>query len=110
MEHGKQIKIQGVTPVPAKLEAMSAKQVWKSYKANDIWAFVIVNFILEQQLHDIHESVLNLLHQYTDIFSEPKVLPPNRVYDHAIPLQPDAVPINSHPYKYSPQHKSEIER
>ena len=110
MEHGKQIKIQGVTPVPAKLEAMSAKQVWKSYKANDIWAFAIVNFIPEQQLHDIPESVLNLLHQYTDIFSEPKVLPPNRVYDHAIPLQPDAVPINSHPYKYSPQHKSEIER
>jgi len=27
MEDGKQIKIQGVTPVPAKLEAMSAKQV-----------------------------------------------------------------------------------
>ena len=32
------------------------------------------------------------------------------MYDHAIPLQPDAVPINSRPYKYSPQHKSEIER
>ena len=76
---------------------MSAKQVWKSCKANDIWACAIVDFIPEKQFKDVPESVLRLLHQYTDIFSEPKVLPPNRVYDHAIPLQPDAVPINSRP-------------
>ena len=109
-EQDKQIKIQGVQPGPVKLEAMSAKQVWKSCKANDIRACAIVDFIPEKQFKDVPEPVLRLLHQYTDIFSEPKVLPPNRVYDHAIPLQPDAVPINSHPYKYSPQHKSEIER
>ena len=30
--------------------------------------------------------------------------------DHAIPLLPDVVPINSRPYHYSPQHKTEIEK
>jgi hypothetical protein len=37
-------------------------------------------------------------------------LPPSRVYDHAIPLQPGADPVNTRPSKYSPRHKTEIER
>ena len=110
MEQGKKIAVQGVKPVPVELGPISAKQLWKSYKAHDIWTCAIVNLAREQQLKDIPESIQRLLHQYTDIFSASKVLPPTRVYDHAIPLQPDAVPINSRPYKYSPQHNTEIER
>ncbi|RLN25665.1 uncharacterized protein C2845_PM07G31520 [Panicum miliaceum] len=107
---GKRVKLQGLQPTPVRLDSMTAKQLWKSCKGNDIWAYAIVNFIPEQQLKDIPETIQCLLQQYTDIFSDPKVLPPTRVYDHAIPLQPDAVPINCRPYKYSPQHKTEIER
>jgi len=38
------------------------------------------------------------------------VLPPHRIHDHAIPLYPDAVPVNSKSYHYSPHHKTEIEQ
>lgn len=109
-DKGRQIKIQGIKPAIMKLDTMSAKLLWKSCKGNDIWAYAIVNFIPEQQLQDIPENIQCLLHQYTDIFSDAKMLPPTRVYDHAIALQPGAVPINCRPYKYSPQHKTEIER
>jgi hypothetical protein len=51
-----------------------------------------------------------VINEYTDLFQEPKQLPPSRVYDHAIPLQPDFMPINCRPCKYSPQHKTKIER
>ena len=43
-------------------------------------------------------------------FQNPKTLPPQRVYDHAIPLVPGSIPINSKPYYYSPHHKNEIEK
>jgi hypothetical protein len=33
-----------------------------------------------------------------------------RPFDHHIPLIPGSVPINAKPYRYSPFHKSEIER
>lgn len=51
-----------------------------------------------------------MLQDFKDIFSAPTELPPHRDYDHAIPLKPNVVPINSRPYKYSPLHKTEIER
>jgi hypothetical protein len=56
-----------------------------------------------------HENIQLLLHKYVDVFADPKTLPPQRSYDHTIPLIPDALPINSRPYHYSPQHKIEIE-
>lgn len=59
---------------------------------------------------DIPQSIQWLLHEYADPFTNPKSLPPSRVYDHGIPLHLGAVPMNSRPYRHSPQHKTEIER
>lgn len=50
------------------------------------------------------------MQEYEDIFQEPQHLPLSRVYDHTIPTLPDAVPVNSRPYRYSPLHKDEIEK
>ena len=44
-----------------------------------------------------------MLAQYQDVFAEPKGIPPERQYDHAIP-------VNCKTYRYSPLHKDEIER
>lgn len=54
-------------------------------------------------------AISRLLQSYPDVFSDPKQLPPPRSYDHAIPLVPGSIPVNSKPYHYSPQHKTEIE-
>lgn len=32
------------------------------------------------------------------------------MHDHTIPLKPDAIPVNTRPYRYSPLHKDEIEK
>jgi hypothetical protein len=37
-------------------------------------------------------------------------LPPSRLYDHAIPLLPNVPPVNSRPYRYSPEQKDKSER
>jgi hypothetical protein len=51
-----------------------------------------------------------VLDEYKDVFRNPQGLPPQREYNHSIPVLPNAIPVNSRPYRYSPLHKYEIER
>ncbi|KAJ4802427.1 polyprotein [Rhynchospora pubera] len=52
----------------------------------------------------------NLLTHYSDIFQEPKTLPPKRTHDHIIPLKKGTEPMNLRPYRYSKEQKEEIEK
>ena len=56
------------------------------------------------------QPVQSLLQQYNHLFQEPTGLPPQRAFDHHIPLIPGAQPVNVRPYRYAPQQKDEIER
>ena len=91
-----------ITPV-------SVTKLVKLHKSNDIWALALINSV-PPQTSDPPEEVQALLHEFDDVFSKPSTLPPPRPYDHTIPLLPDAVPVNTKPYRYSPMHKDEIER
>lgn len=51
-----------------------------------------------------------VLQEYSDVFKDPKAIPPHRQYDHAITLVEGAQPANTRPYCYSPLQKDEIER
>jgi hypothetical protein len=51
-----------------------------------------------------------MLDNFSSVFAKPQGLPPHCDYDHAISLQKDATPFNARPYRYSLQHKDEIER
>lgn len=85
----------------------------------------------EQLLHEPHDPVMAvaspndegsssnetavpdiqlLLQQYDHLFQEPTDLPPQRSYDHHIPLVTGAQPVNVRPYRYAPHQKDEIER
>jgi hypothetical protein len=44
------------------------------------------------------------------VFAAPTSLPQSRPFDHHILLLPDAIPVNSKPYRYSPFHKTKIEK
>ena len=84
--------------------------MYKWWKGNDIWAMVVVTSPDTSEAPATCPQVEQLLAQYQDVFEDPKTLPPERVYDHTIPLLPNAVPVNARPYRYSPLHKDEIER
>nr|GEU49498.1 ribonuclease III domain-containing protein [Tanacetum cinerariifolium] len=49
------------------------------------------------------------LQEYADVFEVPTKLPPERSFDHKIPLKEDNVTINSRPYRYPPSQKDTIE-
>ncbi|WVZ61804.1 hypothetical protein U9M48_011620 [Paspalum notatum var. saurae] len=102
LEQDHPVTLQGLQPVPLQLSAITPTQLDKALAGNDVWAFAIVDFVTNSDSAPIPDSIQDLLRQYPDVFQDPKTLPPSRVYDHAIPLHPNAVPINSRPYSNSP--------
>jgi hypothetical protein len=114
-EKGKLIKLQGLTEPTMQLSSMLATKVYNATKGSDVWAFVLVDQLpatlstTTTTESPAQPKLTNLLQSFKDVFTDPKVLPPTRTYDHAIPLMPSAVPINSRQYHYSPMHKIEIE-
>ena len=52
----------------------------------------------------------SLLQDFTDLFAEPRGLPPARRHDHHIHLLPGTAPIAVRPYRYPQLLKDEIER
>jgi hypothetical protein len=110
VDQGRDITLQGVQPVDSMVQPAPTDQVLKWGKGNDIWAFAVVEQLAEPSQDPIDTPLESILEQFKDVFEEPQSLPPHRSYDHHIPLIPDAVPVNARPYKYSPQHKDEIEK
>lgn len=56
------------------------------------------------------ESLRQLLSKYQGVFETPKALPPSRLCDHRIQLQPNSGPIKVRPYRYPHSQKTEIEK
>jgi len=59
---------------------------------------------------DLPPPVTALLRTFEDVFKEPTALPPRRLQDHSITLQPGAQPVSVRPYRYPFYQKAEIEK
>jgi hypothetical protein len=116
--NGSLIRLQGITAAPlGELQEVSAEQVVKWNKGNDLWAVVLLepssklSSLTDQHMFaGVPSNIKDLIHDYESLFHEPKALPPSRTYDHAISLIPNATPVNFRPYRYSSEQKDEIER
>lgn len=109
-EKGCAVLLKGIQPVEQTMEPVSMDKVHKWACGNDVWAFAVVDSVQQDTAQSEIPEIQELLKEYADVFEQPTGLPPERFYDHQIPLIPGAVPVNSKPYRYSPQHKDEIER
>ena len=112
---GRPVKLKGIIETPLRLQSISATKVFNSTKGNDIWAFVLLDYVPTTIISTPSDTsqqsnILDILLAYSDVFTDPKALPPQREYEHTIPLLSGSIPINSKPYYYSPLHKTEIER
>lgn len=58
----------------------------------------------------LHPDVEHLINSYSDIFEVPTKLPPQRSYNHCIPLKMGSHSISSNPYRCTIAHKEEIEK
>jgi hypothetical protein len=108
---GKRVLLKGVqSPHTTPLRELPVDQFAKWAKGNEIWAVAVVQPEQDHDTAPVSPAVQAILEDFADVFSEPDTLPPPRPYDHAITLKPDAAPFNMRPYRYSPEHKTEIEK
>ncbi|GJU08920.1 retrotransposon-related protein [Tanacetum coccineum] len=54
-------------------------------------------------------AITGLIEEYDDVFAVPTSLPPERCYDHKIPLREGALPIHIRPYRHPSTQKDTIE-
>jgi hypothetical protein len=111
-QQGREVILRGVHTKPqGPLKELPVEQLLKLHKGNDIWAVAVLSSADDEKAETtLPAEIQTVLAQFPTVFAEPTELPPHRVYDHAITLQPDASPVNVRPYRFSPQHKDEIER
>ncbi|KAK1607032.1 hypothetical protein QYE76_030705 [Lolium multiflorum] len=109
---GKFVKLKGIAaPAKGTIRELPVEQLVKWYKGNEVWAMAIVQPNMDSETkQQVIPAVQAVIDKYPDVFLNPTELPPEREYDHAIPLKPEAAPFNARPYRYSPAHKDEIEK
>lgn len=66
--------------------------------------------IKEEQMENISGRVLEVVHQFAQVFEELKELPPPKSHDHYIPLKEGAQPFKVRPFRCPFIKKIEIER
>ncbi|WVZ79457.1 hypothetical protein U9M48_027033 [Paspalum notatum var. saurae] len=103
------VTLRGVRPQLTQCRAISAGKLKVPASAS----YQGVSSIDLEPEHDdasIPVEIQNVLDQFPEVFQVPTSVPPNRPYDHHIPLLPGAQPVNVRPYRYTPTQKSEIEK
>lgn len=70
------VKLQGIRPQERSISELSADQLVKWWKGNDIWALVMIQQQPVQCSKDNPQEVQDLLNQYADVFADPQTLPP----------------------------------
>lgn len=109
--NNKFVQLKGIlAPQENSIRELPVEKLLKSYKGNEVWAMAIVRADEHISPAPIPLEVQEVLHKFPNVFDTPTALPPERQYDHTIPLKPDALAFNSRPYRYSPAHKDEIEK
>jgi hypothetical protein len=81
LEQGEMIKLQGLREQPLELSSISATKVYNATKGNDIWAFVLMDYIADSPPTASQEAVpppvvRDLINKYQTVFSDPQTLPP----------------------------------
>ncbi|XP_038999500.1 uncharacterized protein LOC120125070 [Hibiscus syriacus] len=106
---GKQITIKGQQQSNFLQQISGATLLKMTASDSPILGHVVLFNMLEDS-KIISTAIQPLLDQYHSVFTEPTGLPPTRNHDHAIPLKPEATPVNLRPYRFPYNQKAEVER
>lgn len=108
---GKEIKIQGENILgPNPLKSKSLNKMMMADSITEFHQLQVVNELVNQLNSSTPDANKTVLQQFQGVFEESKALPPVRVVDHRIPLDPGAKPVSVRPYSYPQFQKNEIER
>jgi hypothetical protein len=107
--HNVEVTLQGLYPVPDLLYAREVMPKPAGASCKGVWV-QLMEITAEQSKTVLHPAVQELVEGYSDVFKEPKGLPPSRSCDHNITLKDEAKPTCVRPYRYPYYQKEEIEK
>lgn len=98
---GKEVLLQGEASAEAQI--VGEEEMGRELRKQKEGAILQI-FSLEGKLPSSNQcldsQLAKLMLSFSDVFSEPKSLPPNRTHNHQIPLLPGNGPISVRPYHY----------
>lgn len=110
-EDGKMVLLKGLQPKNLVCKEVAPGELLLMLQNASATDFVQIQCMEEVSADQgIPMEIEKVLDGFGDVFTEPTELPPTRPFDHAIPLEPGAKPVNLRPYRYSPKQKDEIEK
>ncbi|KAH9696914.1 hypothetical protein KPL71_023390 [Citrus sinensis] len=104
----KKQRLQGINPHV--VQSASVTEVAKEIKQGQGVYAICFYTSLEDSFDKTHICMQQILVEYSELFQEPRQLPPSRDIDHNIPLKEGTEPVNVRPYRYPYFQKSEIEK
>lgn len=112
--NGAKINLQGARADLTQCHQLSGEELTELLQRSGV-ARMVQLCATEQGEHVLIEvpvpvEIEALISEFGHLFAEPRGLPPQRSFDHTIPLLPGARPVNVRPYRYSPAQKDEIEK
>jgi hypothetical protein len=110
---GARITLRGVQPQLEQCSAVSAQNLKSLIKKGEVYQILELYNIGENTVsisEHIPAAIQQVVQEYNKLFEEPHSLPPQRKFDHQIPLIPGTTPVNCRPYRYAPYQKNEIEQ
>ncbi|XP_019251395.1 PREDICTED: uncharacterized protein LOC109230342 [Nicotiana attenuata] len=108
---GNKLVLQGITE-EGKLTMITSGTMGKMLKKGQalIAHLFMISAVNTEEQEPVGEAIEEVLQHYSDVFAEPKTLPPVRTLDHNIPLKPGAMSVSLRPYRYNYYQKEELEK
>jgi hypothetical protein len=101
---GKRITVKGIKDNVAECAEITVDQLHLMIEDCELVQLVELNTVQSEETQSgIAVEIRQVLQTYEDCFAEPQSLPPDRAYNHRIPLLPGVKPVFVKPYRYSPQ-------
>jgi hypothetical protein len=95
---GSQLKLQGVKPKQSQCNLISKEQFEGLIRREAVEQILELSMLSScAEPSSVPAEVEHLLEEFACLFSEPKGLPPKRIFYHAIPLLPGAQPFRLRP-------------
>ncbi|KAL4279714.1 hypothetical protein GQ457_03G015840 [Hibiscus cannabinus] len=106
------VKLRGLQAPPVEwVESKACIKLFKGIGSSYTASLLMLDTQLELKGAEcLPQGISDLLHEFSDVFAEPKGLPPARGFEHRINLVDEQAVVKMKPYRYPSWQKDEIEK
>lgn len=106
------VHLQGIRPATVLGSPISSNQLQAMQRSDSVLYTIklCATYLDKAPDSDWPPEIQEMINQFSELFQEPKGLPPSRPGDHKIPLVNGPQPFWLRPYRFNPAQKDEVEK